>query len=252
MTTKPPMSPETEAGEAIEAAAKVAETWKSSLRPGDELRLLGHQEAARAIATAIRALKDRAAVAPEVESVLAFYADEARWQMNSSGITSALDDRGFRAREALVAMSAKPVIDAPADPSLPPADPAVEVTALARELLAAEYGKAGMTEAAWYTSEDRGLPYSRHTTPALAAITAALARSAPAPSDALRLAVEKCRSYLEFEASAHVYDQDAKDAREMANMCDAALRLPEWSEDGLITETHRISDDPPLEVPDER
>ena len=43
--------------EAIEAAAKLAEGWKSSLRPGSPDRLNGHREAARDIATAIRTLK---------------------------------------------------------------------------------------------------------------------------------------------------------------------------------------------------
>lgn len=51
-------------------------------------------------------------------NALSFYADEARWQMNSSGITSALDDKGFRAREALAALQFKPWTDAPIDPSL--------------------------------------------------------------------------------------------------------------------------------------
>lgn len=36
-------------------AAGIAEGWKSPLRPGTDARLLGHQEAARVIALAIRA-----------------------------------------------------------------------------------------------------------------------------------------------------------------------------------------------------
>ncbi len=40
----------------LEEAARVAEGWRSSLRPGTDSRLLGHREAARDIATAIRAL----------------------------------------------------------------------------------------------------------------------------------------------------------------------------------------------------
>lgn len=42
--------------DAIEAAAKVAETWQSSLKPGNQNRELGHLEARRNIADAIRAL----------------------------------------------------------------------------------------------------------------------------------------------------------------------------------------------------
>jgi hypothetical protein len=38
-----------------ERCAKIAEAWKSPLRPGTQARLLGHQEAAREIAAAIRA-----------------------------------------------------------------------------------------------------------------------------------------------------------------------------------------------------
>ena len=37
-----------------ERCAKIAESWKSPLRPGTEARRLGHDEAAREIATAIR------------------------------------------------------------------------------------------------------------------------------------------------------------------------------------------------------
>jgi hypothetical protein len=40
----------------VEAAAKVADGWKSPLQPGTDARLLGHQEAARSIAAAIRLL----------------------------------------------------------------------------------------------------------------------------------------------------------------------------------------------------
>lgn len=42
--------------ETLEEAARVAEGWRSSLCPGTDSRLLGHREAARDIATAIRAL----------------------------------------------------------------------------------------------------------------------------------------------------------------------------------------------------
>lgn len=38
-----------------ERCAKIAETWKSPLRPETEARRLGHEEAAREIAAAIRA-----------------------------------------------------------------------------------------------------------------------------------------------------------------------------------------------------
>lgn len=38
-----------------ERCAKIAETWKSPLRPGTPARLYGHEEAAREIAEAIRA-----------------------------------------------------------------------------------------------------------------------------------------------------------------------------------------------------
>lgn len=41
---------------ALEEAAGVAEGWKSSLRPGSTDRLNGHNEAARSITEAIRAL----------------------------------------------------------------------------------------------------------------------------------------------------------------------------------------------------
>ncbi|API59626.1 hypothetical protein BSL82_10105 [Tardibacter chloracetimidivorans] len=44
------------AEEVREVAANIAAQWKSSLRPGTEARLLGHQEAARWIAAAIRAM----------------------------------------------------------------------------------------------------------------------------------------------------------------------------------------------------
>jgi hypothetical protein len=37
-----------------ERCAKIAEEWKSPLKPGTEARLLGHEEAAREIAQAIR------------------------------------------------------------------------------------------------------------------------------------------------------------------------------------------------------
>jgi hypothetical protein len=37
-----------------ERCAKIAARWKSSLRPGTEARLLGHQEAAKEIAKVIR------------------------------------------------------------------------------------------------------------------------------------------------------------------------------------------------------
>lgn len=40
----------------LDEAARVARGWKSSLRPGTEARRLGHEEAAREIAAAIRAL----------------------------------------------------------------------------------------------------------------------------------------------------------------------------------------------------
>jgi len=43
---------------ALEEAAVIAEGWKSCLRPGTEARLLGHQEAARDIAKAIRARRE--------------------------------------------------------------------------------------------------------------------------------------------------------------------------------------------------
>lgn len=37
-----------------ERCATIAESWRSPLEPGTEARLLGHQEAAREIAAAIR------------------------------------------------------------------------------------------------------------------------------------------------------------------------------------------------------
>lgn len=37
----------------LRAAAALAREWKSPLRPGTDARLLGHQEAARAISAAI-------------------------------------------------------------------------------------------------------------------------------------------------------------------------------------------------------
>lgn len=40
--------------EAFEEAAKISETWRCSLRPGNSQRLLGHQDAAAQIAAAIR------------------------------------------------------------------------------------------------------------------------------------------------------------------------------------------------------
>lgn len=40
--------------EAFEEAAKISETWRCSLRPGNPQRLLGHQDAAAQIAAAIR------------------------------------------------------------------------------------------------------------------------------------------------------------------------------------------------------
>lgn len=52
----PSVSREAIRAEAFEEAAKVAEGWSSPLRPGTEARLLGHKEAARDIAAAIRAL----------------------------------------------------------------------------------------------------------------------------------------------------------------------------------------------------
>lgn len=52
------------------------------------------------------------------------------------------------------------------------------------------------------------------------AITAALARSAPAPSDALRLAVEECR---EAFAERALLGKVTRGAQEMVDLCDAAL-----------------------------
>lgn len=40
--------------EALEEAAKIAEEWRCSLRPGSHDRLLGHQDAAKQIADKIR------------------------------------------------------------------------------------------------------------------------------------------------------------------------------------------------------
>lgn len=41
-----------------ERCAEIAKNWKSSLRPGSEARLFGHQEAACEIAAAIRSTTD--------------------------------------------------------------------------------------------------------------------------------------------------------------------------------------------------
>lgn len=47
-----------------------------------------------------RSDKAEAALEPLWDTIR-FYADEARWTMNSAGITPALDDKGHRARSAL-------------------------------------------------------------------------------------------------------------------------------------------------------
>ncbi|SCW57218.1 hypothetical protein SAMN02927924_01450 [Sphingobium faniae] len=44
-----------------------------------------------------------------LREALAYYAEEARWTMNSAGITPAMDDRGYRARQALASSPAAEV-----------------------------------------------------------------------------------------------------------------------------------------------
>jgi hypothetical protein len=69
---------------AIEAAARMAETWQSSLRPGSPERLAGHKEAACDIAAAIRAFP-----APEPAAVTG-----KAWMLVEALLLHAFDDCG--------------------------------------------------------------------------------------------------------------------------------------------------------------